>query len=133
MSNDASTEDKHVDDLEEHRKFSRIPFDATIHLVSAEASWDCQLLDISLKGMLAKMPKAWHSKIGDHYIAEMLTENDEAAIRMEVSVMHIEADHAGFRCEHIDLDSISHLRRLVELNLGDPDILERELTELSHG
>ena len=46
--------------------------------------------------------------------------------------MHIEDDHTGYRCEHIDLDSISHLRRLVELNLGDPDILDRELSELSH-
>ena len=125
MDNDASTE--------EHRKFSRIPFDTNIHLVSAEGSWDCKLLDISLKGMLAAMPTNWHSKIGAHYLAEMLTDNDEATIRMEVSVKHIEANHAGFRCEHIDLDSISHLRRLVELNLGDPDILERELSELSHG
>jgi hypothetical protein len=133
MNDDVSSQNKHDDDLEEHRKFSRIPFDTTIHLVSAEGSWDCQLLDISLKGMLAKMPTSWHSKIGDHYLAEMLTDNDEASIRMEVSVMHIEANHAGFRCEHIDLDSITHLRRLVELNLGNPDILERELTELSHG
>jgi len=114
------------------RKFSRITFDTGIHLVSAEGSWDCRLLDISLKGMLATTPNGWKAKIGDHFLAEMLQENEEATIRMEVSVMHIEGNHAGFRCEHIDLDSISHLRRLVELNLGDSDILERELSELSH-
>jgi len=32
--------------------------------------------------------------------------------------------------QHIDLDSISHLRRLVELNLGDEALLERELAAL---
>lgn len=114
------------------RKFSRITFDTDIHLVSAEGSWDCRLLDISLKGMLVSTPKGWKAKIGDHFLAEMLQENQDASIRMEVSVMHIEGDHVGFRCEHIDLDSISHLRRLVELNLGDSDILKRELSELSH-
>ena len=31
----------------------------------------------------------------------------------------------------IELDSIVHLKRLVELNLGDESLLERELTELS--
>lgn len=114
------------------RKFSRITFDTDIHLVSAEGSWNCQLLDISLKGILATTPDGWHAKMGDHFLAEMLQGNEDATIRMEVSVMHIEEGHAGFRCEHIDLDSISHLRRLVELNLGDSDILERELAELSH-
>jgi hypothetical protein len=34
-------------------------------------------------------------------------------------------------CTEIDLDSITHLRRLLELNLGDPDLIERELSDLS--
>jgi hypothetical protein len=49
---------------------------------------------------------------------------------MDVSVAHVEDQHIGFRCEHIDLDSITHLRRLVELNVGDTDILYRELSAL---
>lgn len=116
----------------EKRHFSRISFVTDIHLVSADGNWNAQLIDISLKGILASLPKDWHSKVGDHYLVEMLTENPDATIRMEVSVAHIEEQHAGFRCEHIDLDSIAHLRRLVELNLGDDDILHRELTELMH-
>ena len=122
MNNQTPTDDK--------RKFSRIPFDTTVHLVSAEGSWNCQLLDISLKGLLATMPADWQAKTGDLYLVEMLTENEEATIRMEVSVMHTEDNHAGFRCEHIDLDSISHLRRLVEWNLGDSAVLDRALSEL---
>jgi hypothetical protein len=39
-------------------------------------------------------------------------------------------DLLGFVCRHIDLESISHLRRLVELNLGDESLLERELAAL---
>jgi hypothetical protein len=113
------------------RRFRRIPFTSEAHLVSAEGSWHCQLLDISLKGILTTLPKQWPGKPGEHYLVELPLENSDVVIRMEAAVVHVEADHAGFRCVHIDLDSISHLRRLVELNLGDAAILQRELTELS--
>jgi hypothetical protein len=53
-----------------------------------------------------------------------------AAITMETRVVHREGDDAGLRCLSIDLDSVTHLRRLVELNLGDPALLDRELSEL---
>jgi hypothetical protein len=49
---------------------------------------------------------------------------------MDVTVAHCESEHVGFHCDHIDIDSITHLRRLVELNLGDPELLERELSAL---
>jgi hypothetical protein len=117
---------------DEKRRFSRVSFDTDVHLVGAEGSWHVRLMDISLKGILTALPPNWHTKIGDHYLVEMLTENQEATIRMEVSVAHVEEDYAGFRCEHIDLDSVTHLRRLLELNLGDTEILYRELSELSH-
>lgn len=117
---------------DEKRRFSRVPFDTDVHLVSAQGSWHVRLIDVSLKGILTALPANWHTKIGDHYLVEMLTDNQEATIRMEVSVAHVEEDHVGFRCEHIDLDSVTHLRRLLELNLGDAEILYRELSELSH-
>jgi len=121
-----------TEDSTEKRRFSRVPFVTGIHLVNAEGSWNGQLIDISLKGMLVTTPGGWATELGKHYLVEMLTENEEATIRMEVSVAHIDEQHVGFRCEHIDLDSVTHLRRLVELNLGDDDMLHRELTELFH-
>jgi hypothetical protein len=50
---------------------------------------------------------------------------------MHVSVSHVVGNDAGFKCEHIDIDSISQLRRLVELNLGDSQMLERDLLALT--
>lgn len=112
------------------RRFSRITFDTEVHLVSAERTWVSHLIDVSLKGMLISRPKNWDGKVGDHYLAELIMEDRETVIRMEVSVTHISRNNAGFHCELIDLDSISHLRRLVELNIGDTDLLNRELSEL---
>jgi hypothetical protein len=114
----------------EQRHFTRILFDSEVHLVGAEGSWITRLIDISLKGVLVQTPKNWRAKRGDHFLLELNLDHEEIVIRMEVSVAHMEADHVGFRCEHIDIDSITHLRRLVELNLGDAELLHRELTEL---
>jgi hypothetical protein len=49
---------------------------------------------------------------------------------MNLSISHVIGNEAGFKCEHIDLDSISTLRRMVELNLGDSTLLERDLIAL---
>lgn len=54
----------------------------------------------------------------------------DVLIRMEISLAWARDGLLGFECQHIDLDSISHLRRLVELNLGDEELLERELALL---
>ena len=49
---------------------------------------------------------------------------------MRGAVAHRAADTAGIRCDEMDLDSVSELRRLVELNLGDERMLHRELVAL---
>lgn len=116
----------------ENRLFTRIPFEASVQIISAEDTWDCDLIDISLKGVLVSQPDSWGGALDDPFMIELKLHNSDTIIRMDVSVAHIESNHIGFRCEHIDLDSITHLRRLVELNVGDTEILNRELTALGH-
>ena len=52
-------------------------------------------------------------------------------IAMSTEVAHTEGLHTGLLCRGIDLDSVTHLRRLIELQLGDPALLERDLGELT--
>ena len=51
-------------------------------------------------------------------------------VKMQVRLTHDDHGQLGFVCEHIELDSISHLRRIIELNLGDQAELEREFAAL---
>jgi len=51
-------------------------------------------------------------------------------IRMEGTLVHREPGRAGVRCDGIDLEGIAHLRRFVELNLGDDALLHREMGAL---
>jgi hypothetical protein len=56
-----------------------------------------------------------------------LDDQGEAVIHMSGEIAHIEGPHIGIVCHQLDLDSATLLRRIVELNLADPDLLEREL------
>jgi hypothetical protein len=119
---------------DERRQFSRVPFNAQAHLLaeSGEMHLNCKVIDVSLKGILVGIPEGWQGKLHDKFKVDLLLENAEVVIKMLCAVAHIDKDHIGFICEHIDLDSITHLKRLVELNLGDPDLLHRELSGLIH-
>ncbi len=119
-------------EFKEQRRFSRISFAANVQLVGTKGSWRSQLIDLSLKGALITAPRDWSGQPGEHFLLELALDNaEEVVIRMAVSVSHLANEHIGFRCEHIDLESISHLRRLVELNLGDAGLLDRELSALT--
>lgn len=114
---------------QQRRRFTRIAFDAEACLSAGEQQWAVELLDLSLKGALVTRPDGWEAQAGGPFRLELQL-GEDAAIAMDVSIAHQEDDRLGLHCEDIDLDSITHLRRLVELNLGNPDLLERELASL---
>lgn len=114
----------------ERRKFSRIPFEASATMSSPVGSWTAKLLDISLNGALITLPQNWQSSNNESYLLEINVAENIFKIKMEVTVTHIAENSIGLRCDHIDIDSVSHLRRLVELNVGDETILNRELAAL---
>lgn len=114
----------------EKRRFHRIFYNTPARLSIDETSYNCKVVDLSLKGCLLRFDEPWQGNLEKIYL---LTFNlsDEYVISMALSVSHIINDTVGFRCEHIDIDSITHLRRLVELNLGESDLLERDLLALT--
>lgn len=115
--------------MTEHRQFSRIPFDAEVTVGGGAPRCSAQLLDISLKGALVELPPGHGLAVGARTRLEIVLGAGEH-IDMAVTVAHVDGARAGFRCDHIDLESITHLARLVELNTGDPELLQRELSSL---
>ena len=91
--------------MDNRRWFERVVHDAAIHLRSTNGqTHKSHLLDLSLNGCLVNM-----SKID-------ITLNQMSAAELSIT--------------NIDLDSITQLRRLVELNLGDTELMERNLSAL---
>lgn len=113
----------------ERRRFSRIDFDARVEIAQGESNWQAQLLDVSLKGLLL-------AKLGPYQVDAALPLlvkiilSDQTNIAMSTQVVHQTLDQLHLACTSIDIDSISHLRRLIELNIGDAAAAERELSEL---
>lgn len=117
---------------EHQRQFSRIPFKAEAHLIAqkGEMHMNCQVMDISLNGLLVLHPIGWLGVIGDRYQVDLLLDGAKVVIKMQTAVAHIDPQRVGLHCESIDVESLGHLKRLVELNLGSQTILHRELATL---
>jgi len=115
---------------QEQRQHTRVLFDTLTSIHINANNLQTYMIDISLKGALVKKPDSWTAKVGDIGQLRIVLSDNISTISMDVKVAHIEADHVGFHCEHIDIDSITHLRRLVELNLSDSSLLEREFSSL---
>jgi len=114
----------------EKRRFHRISFDAGCELHCRDSVWLSEVLDISLKGILVKRPENWDVQLKEPCEVVILLGDHETGIVMAVELRHIENHRLGFKCQYIDLESASHLKRLVELNLGDQALLEREFARL---
>ena len=89
-----------------------------------------RLIDISLKGALLEKPEALVADIGDPALLRVHLGDSDVSIVMNTEVAHIDESRLGLHCLAIDVDSMIHLRRLMELNFGDPELLDRELFSL---
>lgn len=114
------------------RLFTRIAFDTDAALDILSAKHACKLVDISLKGALVERPLPWHASIGEPCSLLVKLAEDGTAINMAGEVAHVEEGRLGIHCTEIDLESITNLRRLVELNLADETELHREIAAMLH-
>lgn len=114
----------------ERRTFARVLFHTLARFSTARGQFDVQILDLSLKGALLRPLKPWESTQGERASLAIRLDEMGTLITMHGQVAHHEGKYMGFACNEIDLDSITHLRRLMELNLGDESELQRELSML---
>ena len=94
-----------------------------------DEEWSCGLLDISLKGVLVEPPSTETADKDALYSIELILSED-AAIKMQAKISHADDNSWGMAWENIDLEGLTHLRRLLELNMNDPDEMHREMAEL---
>ena len=116
---------------DERRLFSRILFNAECTLHQNDLEWSTQLLDISLRGVLVHKPDHFSLDIKEPCEATIQLSGSDSHIVMSLNFSHEDNTTLGFRCKFIDIDSMTHLKRLVELNLGSEEMLLRELELLT--
>jgi hypothetical protein len=128
------------------RIFSRVDWLAQGRLAWPDGEAQVGIVDLSLTGAKIQLPgddtafpaigSLVELRIGlaDETEASGEASDEEApeALVMSARIVHHLPDSCdfGLTWTEIDLDSLSHLRRLVELNLGDTDRLHQELEHL---
>ncbi|WP_404338564.1 PilZ domain-containing protein [Pseudoalteromonas mariniglutinosa] len=116
--------------MKNRRQFSRVLFSTSARLDFAHHQYACQILDVSLRGVLITKNETFSIPKDSKAILTFKLPDSDIQIQMMVSVCHIEQQHIGLQCDYIDIDSITHLKRLIELNLADDTLLHRELVNL---
>ena len=116
----------------ERRHLTRIPFDVDYRISgdSEQALYCGHVIDLSLKGALIERPANLSMHVGDTVTLDLLLGADDLHIQMQVRVSHLHEQTIGVVCKHLDLESMTHLCRFLELNLGSHALLERELSEM---
>ena len=118
---------------DDKRRFSRITFDAEVLLSKDGKEWCATMHDISLNGLLLNTPENWNGAEGENYHFEIVFTDNSHLIQGEIAVAHQNKNRVGFQITSIGVESVGHLRRLVELNLADEALLNRELARLHWG
>ena len=118
------------DKTDERRHFHRIATDKPVSLRDGDMQHSGTVLDISLQGLLLESNGSWNPTIGTRVRAGVRLGEEMPEISMDGEIAHIDGKRVGLRCVGIDLESASMLRRMVELNLGDGKLLERDLSQL---
>jgi hypothetical protein len=114
------------------RRFSRVPFHATAQLLVQGRIIAVSLLDIALKGALLATAAPEGLRLQEQCRLMLTLTDDGDAITMDGSIAHLDGTQVGFQCLEIDISNMTRLRRLLELNTGDVDLVDRELAQLIH-
>lgn len=113
----------------EQRRFSRVPFVNDITLSQQGQDWRGTVVDISFNGILIT-GKALPLANEDTSVQSTIHFDNGIDITAELALAHQHDDFYGFHFASIDSDSLTHLRSLVSLNLGDESACRRELLSL---
>ncbi|RKF15725.1 PilZ domain-containing protein [Alginatibacterium sediminis] len=118
--------------MDERRNFLRIIFERPAQIRHGNTTWTTSLHDLSLRGALVNEPNDWDSELKLVTLSFLLDEDSEQPLNivMDTKVKHQRDGLLGLECHHIDIESITELKRLIELNLGNDDLLHRELEQL---
>lgn len=116
--------------MNEKRHFGRVSFATDAHLELSGERLEGQLLDISLKGALVCVHPGVEIASGTscHMIIDL--SGSDITLDFNAEAVHFHDDCIGFKFTSSDPDSFAHLRRLLELNTGDPEQVEKELHQL---
>ena len=119
--------------MEMIRRFTRVEckmkaFVQLDNVMIVEAS----ILNISLKGAFFELPDYYLFQIGDKWQLKFILPNSDIKLQFKTEVVHSQKKLVGVKFIHIDIDTMIHLRSLLEGRTSNSVQVEREI-ELLYG
>ncbi len=109
------------------RLFQRIKFVAKVEVDINGAHNEATLVDISFRGALVAFQEELKLEPGSPCRLTVHLNQSEVQLPFEGVVVHFNGHLTGIKFTLISIEAMIHLRRLLELNSGDPDQVRSEL------
>ena len=113
--------------MTEKRNFQRVPFATDADILFNNQKYKGELLDISLNGALIQGKGSIQLKIGNRCDLTIHLLETEIVLNFEAYLIHTEGNRLGFKFVCEDTETAMHLRRLLELNIGSAEEIEKEI------
>ncbi|UTZ26180.1 PilZ domain-containing protein [Vibrio campbellii] len=117
--------------MTERRRFSRIIYQVPALIEQGNLAMQVTIQDLSLHGLLLKVEDAkpldslLPVEVGFSFI------QSEQMMQLSAGIVSIAGNEIRLKISNIDIESISQLKRFIELNVGNNELLNRELDHLS--
>ncbi|MFH1998742.1 MAG: PilZ domain-containing protein [Planctomycetota bacterium] len=118
--------------MDEQRNFKRLGFYCHVEVLTPDKLIIGELIDVSLNGALVATDEPiekWISS-GDPCILRLHMAENELLLVFNAKLVHYFEQRSGYEFTNVNVDSMSELRRILELNFADADLIEREFKAL---
>ena len=113
--------------MDDKRYFSRINFAAQSQIEVNDKVYSGELLDLSLRGALLNFKENIPLNMNDSCTLTIHPNSSEIKLIFDAVLVHIHQNHLGFKFISEDVGTMTHLRNLLSLNVGDYDKITDEL------
>jgi len=118
--------------MPEQRHYQRIGFRTEASITTRESSFSCSLVDLALQGALFKSQTVIPLEIGQKANLNIYLPDPDISLNFIAELIHKRGDFCGFLFLTEDVETLVHLRRLLELNIGNPEKTDREFAQWLH-
>ncbi|WP_100752425.1 PilZ domain-containing protein [Vibrio salilacus] len=115
----------------ERRRFSRIVYQAKAVLTQGSTEVNALVCDLSLHGVLATSEQFGLLDTDKQVNVTFSLPGSEISLQLVANIVGLHNNVIRLSIDHIDIESIGHLKRLIELNVGDDELLHRDIEHLS--
>ena len=113
-----------------NRRFRRIPFEAEVTLYIGQENWSGELLDVAMKGAMVGTDTPLPLPLGSKCNLCITLTGSPVSLNFQAELLYYEDNRYGFKFISEDLETLTHLRKLIELNTGDAEATRSELSTL---